>query len=79
METSINVQGVILMHRSPYAGSTSGYSDEVIFADGTFVDGSTAEMSADGPLREPYVIYCQGGTHWTQWAISLTRILCSLT
>jgi len=59
-------------------GQTSGYGDEVIFADGTFIDGSTAELSADGPLREPYVIYCQGGTHWTHWAICLEAILPAL-
>lgn len=38
---------------------TAGYGDEVIFADGTFIDGSTAELSADGPMRPPYVVYCQ--------------------
>ena len=36
-----------------------GYGDEVIFADGTFVDGSTLELSADGPLREPFVAFTQ--------------------
>ena len=36
-----------------------GYGTEVIFADGTFIDGSTLELSADGPLREPYVAYSQ--------------------
>jgi len=41
------------------AGVTPGYGDEVIFADGTFIDGSTAELSADGPIRPPYVVYCQ--------------------
>lgn len=55
----------------PIPGVTAGYGDEVIFADGTFIDGSTAELSADGPIREPYVVYCQGGTHWTHWALSL--------
>ena len=40
-------------------GVTAGYGDEVIFADGTFIDGSTAELSADGPMRAPYVVYCQ--------------------
>jgi cystathionine beta-lyase family protein involved in aluminum resistance len=55
----------------PEPGVTAGYSDEVIFADGTFVDGSTAELSADGPVRPPYVVYCQGGTHWTHWALAL--------
>lgn len=51
----------------PTPGVTPGYGDAVIFADGTFVDGSTAELSADGPIRPPYVVYCQGGTHWVHW------------
>ena len=53
----------------PTPGATVGYGDEVVFADGTFIDGSTLELSADGPLREPFVAYCQGGTHWPHWAI----------
>ncbi|CAN1154186.1 Uncharacterized protein YnbB [Linum perenne] len=59
----------------PIAGSTPGYASEVIFADGTFVDGSTSELSCDGPLREPFAVYCQGGTHWTQWGIVLGEVL----
>ncbi|XP_078175838.1 uncharacterized protein LOC144569385 isoform X2 [Carex rostrata] len=59
----------------PTAGSTPGYASEVIFADGTFVDGSTSELSCDGPLREPYAVFCQGGTHWTQWAHVLGEVL----
>ncbi|KAK4537220.1 hypothetical protein CDCA_CDCA11G3245 [Cyanidium caldarium] len=55
----------------PTAGATPGYADPVVFADGTFMDGSTLELSADGPLREPYVVYAQGGTHWTHWAMVL--------
>jgi cystathionine beta-lyase family protein involved in aluminum resistance len=51
----------------------------VLFANGTFIDGSTAELSADGPLRPPYVVYCQGGTHWTQWAAVLRAALPALT
>jgi hypothetical protein len=59
-------------------GRTPGYGDEVIFADGTFVDGSTLELSADGPLREPFAVYVQGGTHWTHWVIVLRSFLASL-
>ncbi|GBF88519.1 aluminum resistance [Raphidocelis subcapitata] len=59
----------------PVPGVTAGYGDEVIFADGTFVDGSTAELSADGPMRPPYVVYCQGGSHWTHWALCLESAL----
>ena len=57
---------------------TPGYGDEVVFADGTFVDGSTAELSADGPLRPPFTVYCQGGTHWTHWALALEAALPAL-
>ena len=59
----------------PIPGMSSGYGSEVIFADGTFIDGSTLELSADGPLREPYVVFSQGCTHWTHWAIVLEEIL----
>ena len=61
------------------AGVTPGYSDPVIFADGTFIDGSTSELSADGPIRPPYVVYCQGGIHWTQWANVLAAALPDVT
>jgi cystathionine beta-lyase family protein involved in aluminum resistance len=54
---------------------TPGYGDEVIFADGTFIDGSTLELSADGPLREPFVAFTQGATHWTHWALVLEEML----
>ncbi|TXG67132.1 hypothetical protein EZV62_008407 [Acer yangbiense] len=47
----------------------------VIFADGTFIDGSTSELSCDGPLREPFAVFCQGGTHWTQWGLVLGEVL----
>ncbi len=38
-----------------------GYTDRVVMAGGTFISGSTIELSADGPIREPYAIYMQGG------------------
>lgn len=41
-----------------------GYDDEVIMAAGAFVQGSSIELSADGPLREPYTAYFQGGLTW---------------
>ncbi len=59
-------------------GRTPGYGDEVVFADGTFIDGSTLELSADGPLRPPYAVYVQGGTHWTHMAIVLREALSGL-
>ncbi|MEL7143284.1 MAG: aminotransferase class I/II-fold pyridoxal phosphate-dependent enzyme [Cyanobacteria bacterium J06643_4] len=56
---------------SPVPSAMPGYDDELVMAGGSFIDGSTSELSADGPLREPYVVYCQGGTHWTHMAIAL--------
>lgn len=46
-------------YTKPIAGVTAGYASEVIFADGTFIDGSTSELSCDGPLREPFCVFCQ--------------------
>ncbi|BBN11588.1 hypothetical protein MPTK1_5g13180 [Marchantia polymorpha subsp. ruderalis] len=62
----------------PVAGATAGYESEVVFADGTFIDGSTSEVSCDGPLREPFVVFCQGGTHWTHWALALEGVVQAL-
>lgn len=55
----------------PTPANQPGYESELVMAGGTFVDGSTSELSADGPLRQPYVVFCQGGTHWTHLAIAL--------
>ena len=41
-----------------------GYADEVIMAAGAFVQGSSIELSADGPIRPPYAVYFQGGLTW---------------
>ncbi len=55
----------------PVPAEMPGYESQLVMAGGTFIDGSTAEFSADGPLREPYVVFCQGGTHWSHVAIAL--------
>ncbi len=55
----------------PAPATMPGYESHLVMAGGTFIDGSTSELSADGPLREPYVVFCQGGTHWTHVAIAL--------
>lgn len=46
---------------TPEPAPMPGYDDMVVMAGGTFIAGSTIELSADGPLREPYAIYMQGG------------------
>jgi len=55
----------------PVPAAMPGYESQLVMAGGTFIDGSTSEFSADGPLREPYTVFCQGGTHWTHVAIAL--------
>ena len=55
----------------PVPAAMPGYASELVMAGGTFIDGSTSELSADGPLRSPYTVFCQGGTHWTHVAIAL--------
>lgn len=52
-----------------------GYEDQVIMAGGTFVEGSTIELSADGPMRAPYVAYMQGGLNYAHVKIALRKIL----
>jgi cystathionine beta-lyase family protein involved in aluminum resistance len=59
----------------PVPAEMPGYESELVMAGGTFIDGSTSEFSADGPLREPYIVFCQGGTHWTHIAIALEAAL----
>ena len=55
----------------PVPSPMPGYESQLVMAGGTFIDGSTSEFSADGPLRPPYVALCQGGSHWTHVAIAL--------
>ena len=45
----------------PYPWDMPGYNDQVIMAAGSFIQGSSIELSADGPIREPYNCYMQGG------------------
>lgn len=46
---------------TPEPSEMGGYEDKVIMAAGTFTQGSTIELSCDGPIREPYIAYLQGG------------------
>ena len=62
----------------PYPWSMPGYSDQVIMASGGFIDGSSIEVSADGPLRPPYIAYYQGGLVYDQAKLALLFSLESL-
>jgi len=59
----------------PVPAPMPGYASELVMAGGSFIDGSTSEFSADGPLREPFVLYVQGGTHHAHVALALERAL----
>ncbi|MGN0824352.1 MAG: aminotransferase class I/II-fold pyridoxal phosphate-dependent enzyme [Candidatus Coproplasma sp.] len=52
-----------------------GYDDKIIMAAGTFVSGSSIELSADGPVKEPYLAYFQGGLTYEHGKYALSRIL----
>ncbi len=51
-------------YATPYPSEMPGYNDKVIMAAGAFVQGSSIELSADGPIRAPYAVYFQGGLTW---------------
>jgi len=59
----------------PVPAPMPGYASDLVMAGGTFIDGSTSEFSADAPLREPYVLFAQGGTHRAHAQIALERAL----
>ena len=50
-----------------------GYTDQVIMASGSFVSGSSIELSADAPLREPYIAYFQGGLNRWHAKLAVSR------
>ena len=57
----------------PMPDAMPGYADEVIMAAGTFTQGSSIELSADAPLREPYSVYMQGGITYESAKYTLIR------
>lgn len=59
----------------PIPWAMPGYSDPVIMAAGTFVQGASIELSADAPMREPYAVYVQGGLIFTQALCAVTEMI----
>ncbi|WP_432355049.1 aminotransferase class I/II-fold pyridoxal phosphate-dependent enzyme [Sporosarcina sp. A2] len=57
----IQANSPIDAHVSPVPSYMPGYADDVIMAAGTFIQGSSIELTADGPIRPPYTAYVQGG------------------
>lgn len=60
---------------TPIPAQIPGYEDDVVMAGGTFIEGSTLELSADGPLRPPYTVFFQGGLNYTHTRYAVKNIL----
>ena len=59
----------------PYPGDMGGYNDKIIMAGGTFTQGSTIELSCDGPLRKPYIAYMQGGLTYEYGKLGILKAI----
>lgn len=58
----------------PMPWDMPGYTDKVIMAAGTFIQGSSIELSADAPIKEPYIVYIQGGITYSHIKIAAMKI-----
>ena len=52
-----------------------GYTDKIIMASGSFIEGSSIEISCDGPIKKPYVAYQQGGLTYEYGKIALIKAI----
>ncbi|WP_373792388.1 aminotransferase class I/II-fold pyridoxal phosphate-dependent enzyme [Jeotgalibaca porci] len=57
----------------PVPAAMPGYEDQVIMAAGTFIQGASIELSADGPIRPPYLLYIQGGLTFEHVKLAVTQ------
>ena len=62
-------------YAAPLPWDMPGYENKVIMAAGAFVQGSSIELSADGPIREPYAVYFQGGLTWAHAKLGILMSL----
>lgn len=60
---------------TPLPWDMPGYDDKVVMAAGAFIQGSSIELSADGPIREPYAVYFQGGLTWAHAKLGILMSL----
>lgn len=56
-----------------------GYDDEIIMASGSFTQGSSIELSCDGPIRSPYIAYLQGSLTYEYGKIAIDNIINELS
>ena len=62
-------------YATPLPWDMPGYENKVIMAAGAFVQGSSIELSADGPIRPPYAVYFQGGLTWAHAKLGILMSL----
>jgi cystathionine beta-lyase family protein involved in aluminum resistance len=72
---AIQYASPINSHVTPYPSYMPGYEDDVIMAAGTFIQGASIELTADGPTRPPYVAYVQGGLTYSHVKIAICLAL----
>lgn len=75
---SIQAASAIDAHVAPLPSPMPGYDDDVIMASGSFTQGSSIEISCDGPLREPYVAYQQGGLTYDYGKIAVLNAISTI-
>lgn len=75
---AIQAASPVNAHFTPTANYMPGYEDDVIMAAGTFIQGASIELTADGPIRPPFVAYVQGGLTYAHVKIAICSALDSL-
>lgn len=72
---AIQESGTVDSYVEPTPWPMPGYEDDIIMAASGFIDGSSIEISADGPLRPPYVVFYQGGLSYDQCVYAVRKVL----
>jgi len=72
---AVQLNSPVNAYLTPIPDEVPGYENKIIMAGGTFIEGSTIELSADGPLRPPYTAYLQGGLNYAHVRIALKSML----
>lgn len=73
--SSVQASSPIDSYVTPVPWNMPGYSDQVVMAAGAFVQGSSIELSADAPMREPYIAYFQGGLTYEHSSFGIIKSL----
>ncbi|WP_217585529.1 aminotransferase class I/II-fold pyridoxal phosphate-dependent enzyme [Lentibacillus saliphilus] len=72
---AIQAQSPINSFVAPYPSDMPGYDHDVIMAAGTFIQGSSIELSADGPIKAPYIVFIQGGLTYAHVKIAVVEAI----